>query len=199
MVQTNNSYLADKVALRAGHLPGADPIRVLDCFAGDEKIWKAVKKITGRRILTLPVDIKQYAENAFYLPGDNLVYLKSLDLSRFDAIDLDAYRVPYDQLEIVFQSQFNGMLYVTFIQSVFGGLPHGLLCAIGFTVEQLKTIPTMFGRSGWFYFKQYLAARGVASFYHRSHERKHYLAINCAERSVLDYRTQTGGSLANPA
>lgn len=197
MVQTNNSHLADKVALRAGHLPDVPIVRVLDCFGGEGKVWAAVKRLTGRRIVTLPIEIKDYEASEFHLPGDNRAYLSSLDLSKFNVIDLDAYGVPFEQLEMVFNGNYRGVVFVTFIQSIMGRLPNSLLTSVGFTDEMIKKCPTLFGKSGFKYFLEYLGLRGVKRIWHRSHARKHYIGFNCADLSSMDYSSQRGGSLAS--
>jgi len=198
MVQTNNSFLADKVALRAAHLPDGK-IRVLDCYGGEEKIWKAVRKITGKKIISLPIDTKEYNETSFYLSGDNRAYLQSINLKNFDVIDLDAYGVPFDQLEMIFKSEFNGVVFVTFIQSIMGQLPLALLRSVGFTDEMIKKCPTLFGKSGWKYFLEYLSLRGIKKIWHRSHARKHYIGFSCADRSGADYSIHPGDRVADHA
>lgn len=199
MVQTNNSFLADKVALRAGHLPVDGAIRVLDCFGGEGKIWKAVRKITGRKIVVLPIDIHSYDDVSFSLPGDNRAYLDTLDLKKFNVIDLDAYGIPFEQLETVLRSDFNGTIFVTFIQTLFGALPYGLLCAVGFNEEMVKKCPTLFSKSGWKYFLEYLAGKWITQIWHRQHARKHYIGFNYAGVSAADYSNHQGDKLANPS
>lgn len=198
MARTNNSFLADKVALRAGHLPDGK-VRVLDCFAGEEKIWKAVRKITGKKIISLPIDTKEYDEAAFHLPGDNRAYLQSIDLKKFDVIDLDAYGVPFDQLELVFESGFQGIVFVTFNQWMLGSLPFAMLRAIGFTDEIIKKCPILFAKRGWKYFLEYLSLRGVTKIWHRSHDRRHYLGFNCAGVSGAGCGSQQVDRAANHA
>jgi hypothetical protein len=198
MVQTNNSYIADKVALRAGHLPAGN-VRVLDCFGGEGKIWTAVKKLTGRKITALPIDIKEYDDAPFHLPGDNRAYLETLDLTKFNVIDLDAYGVPFDQLEQVFNSKYTGVIFVTFIQSIMRILPFGLLQAVGFSEEMIKKCPTLFGKSGWKYFIEYLSLHGVNEIWHRTHARKHYIGFNYAGLSGEDCNNQRVDRAANHA
>lgn len=173
---TDNSYLSDKVALRLAHLPDKDGLRVLDCYGGTGKIWKAVRKLSGRRIMTLPIDVRDNV--GFHLPGDNRAYLDALDLGKFDIIDLDAYGIPYDQLKLIFERNYRGTVFVTFIQSIMGQINQGLLAEIGYPAEMVKKIPTLFGRRGWDHFLQYLALHGVGSISHRSHARKHYLCFS---------------------
>ena len=196
-IKTNNSFLADKVALRAGHLPEKELLRVLDCFGGEGRIWKAVRKLTGKKIVTLPIDIREYDNTDFYLPGDNRAYLSTLDLSKFDVIDLDAYSIPFDQLEQVFTSGFKGIVFATFIQSIMGNIPYDMLVKLGFSTEMIKKCPTLFVKSGWRYFTEYLALRGVKTIWHRQHDRKHYLGFNCAEQFDEDCNIRAGDKFAN--
>jgi len=174
--KTDNSYLRDKVDLRIGHLP-AGKVRVLDCYAGKGMIWEAVKRISGRKdIRVLPID-QRHDRFDFHLHGDNLSYLQTIDLARFNVIDLDAYGVPFDQINCLVERKYKGVVFITMIQSIMGQLPHGMLERIGFAKHQIEKAPTLFGRRGWQYFLEYLAAVGVQQIFHRSHKRKHYLAM----------------------
>lgn len=130
--QTDNSFFIDKVNLRLRHLPGKQSIRVLDAYGGDGRIWNKIKTMTDKKIEVLRIDHKDTSRGV-YLKGDNVKYLKSLDLVKYDVIDLDAYGVPYTQLEAVFDC-LSGKIYnheiicyVTFIQTMLGSLPRKLL------------------------------------------------------------------------
>jgi len=178
MVQTDNSFFADKVALRAGHLPTkTDRISVLDCFGGGGLVWSAVSSSTGRNINRISIEIKDDHGVGFHLPGNNMSFLPSMNIDKFDVIDLDAYGVPYDQLSVIFKRNYRGIVFVTFIQSVVGSLPRLMLVENGFTKEMIKNIPTLFFRNGWEYFKNFLALHGVGEVWHRHHHRKHYLGF----------------------
>ena len=178
MEQMDNTYLADKAALRADHLPDGE-IRVLDCYGGKGLVWHAVQKLARRKIKVLPVDIRNDL-NTFRLPGDNRAFLQIIDLTKFNVVDLDAYGVPYDQLRMIFERGYIGKMFVTFIQSLYGKMPYGLLEEVGFTAEMIKRSPTLFGRRGWDYFLDYLALHGVTKVWHRSHARKHYLFFDAS-------------------
>jgi len=173
-----STYLADKVALRANHLPEQSPLSVLDAYAGQGIVWNAVKKISGREIRVLPVDMD--LGTVFGLWGDNCVYLESLDLERFDIIDLDAYGMPYEQLAILFRRHYCGYVFVTFIQSdynPYGGTPRGLLCGVGFTQKMIEKSPVLYGRRAYQYLLEWLAIQGVKKVWHRGYIRKHYLGF----------------------
>ncbi len=183
--KTNNSFLADKVALRSRNIP-AGPVRVLDCFAGSGLIWAAVKRKTGRNITVLPIDKLGYG--GFYLPGDNSTFLAGLDLRKFDVIDLDSYGVPFEQLDIIHKRGFTGTLFVTFIQTSYGAITNGLLESVGFTENQIVKAPSLFAKRGWKYFLELLALWGVTEIRHRSHARKHYLAFKVSWVGTLSNR-----------
>lgn len=180
----DNSFLTDKVYLRANHLPDGDVITVLDCFAGKGHIWKNVVHLTGRKIRRLAMDYKDGL--GFHLPGNNLAWMPSLDLNYFDVIDLDAYGVPYQQLKLIFDADYRGVVFVTFIQSVFGGIPHDLLVDVGVSEDMIKKCPTLFYKSGWSYFLDWLAMRGVSKIWRRSFHKKYYVCFNAAEKCVSD-------------
>ena len=172
--KTDNHYLKDKIMLRASFI-GDEPHNVLDCFGGRGEVWAGVDIVTGKRHGRLPIDIRE--DVGFHLHGDNTSYLESLELSRFTVIDLDAYGVPYEQLKTVFKRRYKGIVFVTFIQTMMGQLPYGLLEDVGFSREMIQKTPTLFGRRGWEYFLQWLALNGVKRIEHRSKGRKHYLGF----------------------
>ncbi len=172
--QTDNSFLGDKIALRMSHL-SEEPIKVLDCFGGKGLVWQGVKILTKKDIKVLAIDKIDFG---FHLPGDNVRYLQELDLSKFNVIDLDAYGVPLEQLDIIFEKSFTGMIFVTFIQSLMGGLPHKMLNDLGFSKKMIEKISTLYGKRGWQYFLEWLALKGVSKIWHRTKGRKHYLAFN---------------------
>lgn len=171
--KTFNSYLADKVALRYKNIPRTGEINVLDCYGGKGIIWRAVRLMTGREINVLSIDVEN--NDGFFMPGDNRSFLSIIDLSRFNVVDLDAYGIPYDQLKILFERGYKGHVFVTFIQSLYGQMNKGMLADIGFSNEMVEKIPTLFAKSGWSYFCEWLALQGVETIRVRSHSRKHYL------------------------
>lgn len=197
MARTDNKYLADKVALRLNHLPEGK-VRVLDCYAGRGIVWSAVRSLTDQPIEVLGIDVRR--REGFMFEGDNLAYLKQLDLSRFEVVDLDAYGVPYQQLALLFERGYAGTIFVTFIQSQFGELSHGLLLDLGYTQAMIEKCPALLNRQGWTKFKRWLAIRGVPFIWHRSRgQTHHYVAINCAEVRAAGCDTPPGGTVADRA
>ena len=171
-IKTDNAYLQDKVNLRSRHIP--DPAVVLDCFAGEGIIWKMVKEMNPtKNIRTLAIE-KEKKKGGFHLVGDNTRFLSALDLSVYNVIDLDSYGVPYDQLKILFNRNYHGLVFFTFIQSFAGQLPWGMLEEIGFNRTMIEKSPVLCSRNGWPKFKEYLAIKGVTEVNFINHERKYY-------------------------
>jgi len=173
-IKTDNSYLNTKINLRMNHLPDGKNIKVLDCFAGRSRIWKEIKKKSNRNINVVGIDRISYGST---LKGDNVKYLKGMNLDKYDIIDLDAYGVPFRQLEIIFKKKYKGILFITFVQSIFGRLPVRMLEKIGYTRNMIKKCPTLFNRNGIEKFKQYLAINGIKRIIIINKNNKKYLYI----------------------
>ena len=165
MAQTDNSFLADKVMLRVNNLPDKPDLKILDCYSGYGIVWRHVEQLSGKNPSVLGIEMR---DTGFNLPGSNLAYLGSMNLDFYDVIDLDAYGVPFEQVKTIFDRGYKGIIFITFIQSVFGVLPTDLLVELGYTNEMIEKIPTMFYKSGWDKFKLYLAKRGIRKVIHRS-------------------------------
>lgn len=129
---TDNSNFEKKVLLRLEALNriDKDEINVLDCFAGYGLLWKEVKKRSDKNIKIVSIE-KEKGKNPTALQGDNLKYLPTLDLSKFDIIDIDAYGVPTKQIEIITLRQWHGILIITAIESMMGNMPKELLFSVG--------------------------------------------------------------------
>lgn len=162
--------------LRRANLPEKETIRVLDCFSADGSLWREVQAHTKAKLQVLRIE-KEKGKRGTYLPGDNLKYLKSLDLSSFDVIDLDAFGVPYAQLKILFERGYRGNVYVTFIPGIGGlfRLPDAMLEEIGYTRAMVKKVPSLFARHPRRALLAFLARHGVKKVKIISIGRKHYL------------------------
>lgn len=174
-VQTDNSYFADKVFLRLNHLPVEKEITVLDCFSGNGTIWNEVKRRTDKKITILRIE--KESRKGIYLKGDNLKYLAGMDLNAFDIIDLDAYGVPFKQLQIIFEQRPKSTIFVTFIQTIYVQLPIELLTYSGYTLEMIQKIPSLFFRKAMEIMTGYLAKNGVKKIFIRRKERKNYFCF----------------------
>src|SRR5208337_1253379 len=114
-VLTDHSYFEEKLKIRMEGLPDKNPVKVLDLFSGNGLLWSEIEKRTGREILVLRID-RQRGKRGTYLVGDNRKF--NFDFSEFDVVDLDAYGVPFSQMErILTGDKKPGVLFITFIQS----------------------------------------------------------------------------------
>ena len=176
--QTDNSHLQEKVKLRIDNLPDLDTIKVLDLFSGEGLIWDTIIKQTQKDIKVLRIDQKK-DKKGLYLIGDNLKY--RLNYNHFDVIDIDAYGVPHRQLERIFQMvNTSTVLYITYIQTLYGRLPKKMLEEIGYTEKMIKKIPTLFYSHAQEKLFQWLAQKGIKSvkYYCNENKRKTYLCIS---------------------
>jgi len=179
LTKTDNSYMAIKVAIRKNEIGDLAKAHVLDAYSGHGDIWRKIKRELPGTVITVDeIEIKK--RKGIYLRGDNLKYLSGMELSQYDVIDLDAYGIPYKQLEIIFKyartrhGEKKAIIFFTFIQTIFGMLPHGMLSNLGYTKAMILKIPTLFSQNGFDKFKQYLGNRGVRQIKYISKGNKHY-------------------------
>ena len=174
---TDNSYLKYKIDIRINNLPSKTDIKVLDCFAGEGVIWDTIKnKLKHINFDIISID-KHYRDNVD-LVGNNIKFLKNLDLSCYDVIDLDAYGVPYKQLKIVFTNKslsINTIFFVTFIASNRGMLPYGLLIEYGYNYNMIKKIPTLLCKQPIKKLFHFLAKNNVKKVKYYYKNRKYYM------------------------
>jgi hypothetical protein len=174
-IKTDNSFLREKVELRIRNLPKKDKITVLDCFAGRGVIWSIIKsQVKDIDIQVVSIDLKDYGTN---LKGDNRKYLLGMDLSKFDIVDLDAYGTPYEQLEVLFKKDYRGIIFITFAQIRYFGLPLGMLEQIGYPRSMVKKCPTLFYKDGFEKFLEYLAKKGIDRIIYIDRGNKKYCMI----------------------
>jgi hypothetical protein len=94
---TDNDGIKKKVWLRKQAISGLNRVSVLDLFAGDNLIWSQIE--TERYY---GVEAEKGKGNNLYI--DNRKVIPILDLSDFTVIDCDAYGVPYEQIELLFEN-----------------------------------------------------------------------------------------------
>jgi hypothetical protein len=174
-MKTDNSFLQEKIDLRLEtvNLIEKEEIKVLELFSGDGIIWSEVIKSTDKKVQILRIDQKS-DKVGIYLKGDNLKFIKSMDLSVYDIIDLDAYGSPFKQLEILCEKQYKGIVHCTFIQIGMGRIDDKLLIRLGYTKSMIDQAPTLFSRNGLVKFERYLALCGINIIKGFFIERKNY-------------------------
>jgi len=184
--KTNNSHLAAKVFLRTRYLPGGATLKILDAFHGKGEVWEKVCRLHPEKNITV-VGIDKNPQSKGVLRGDNMKYLAALDLSVFDAIDLDAYGRPYRQLDLLFKRGYRGQVYLTDIQMAIGGMPKILGRALGYSQDMVRQCPTLLAKKSPEQIKLYLAANGVArvAYFYFAYQAKTYLTFGPQVKSPI--------------
>lgn len=160
--QTDNSHFDLKIKLRLIAIKeyGLKNISVLDAYSGDGRIWYEIQKLHPFPISLTRIDIKR-DRRGVYICGDNCKILSSLDLAKYDIIDLDAYGVPFYQLEEIFRKHVESIIFVTYILKGMRTIMRKLLEKIGYSREMVSKIPTLFNSCPLEKIGQYLAQNGV--------------------------------------
>ena len=158
---TDNSALDLKVRIRAQWVraSGLKQVRVLDAYHGDGVVWDEVRARVDVPIATVGVDLKPGKAGAV-VRVDNRAALAGWDLDGFDAVDLDAYGWPAEQVAIVAGRRFRGPVFVTQIHHSLGFVPAGVLEAVGIDHAWSKIAPGLFMAEADDLWLQYLGALG---------------------------------------
>jgi len=159
--KVDNSFFADKVALRIKHLPDKKVINVLDAFCGDRKIWIEIEKRLPDIVFNYTgIDHKDNPKK-ICLVGENEKFLLGMDLTKFDVIDLDDYSIPALQIEIITKRAKAGtVIFVTAIQ-IMRSLSYKLLNNLGYSKKMIRKCPALFHCNGKDKILQYLSTLGI--------------------------------------
>ena len=157
-MKTDNSFLSQKVDIRSDVVRMVSSPRVLDCYSGNGDMWTRVNsRLTITRIEKEPNKCKYP-----HLLGPNEKFLRSLNLSDYDIIDLDSYGIPFEQLEILFKKKYSGYVILTFCQIGIRQLPKKMCNILGYTDSMYSACKTLICRDGMKKMKAYLHLRGVS-------------------------------------
>ena len=97
LTKTDNANIESKINLRRLATAKLNELRVLDLFAGENKLWASFKKARYFGV----EKVKGKGKN---LNTDNIRVIQSLDLSEFNVIDVDSYGIPANQIYELYQN-----------------------------------------------------------------------------------------------
>lgn len=170
--KTDNAQIESKINLRKIATSGLDELRVLDLFAGENKLWKSfdkaryfgVEKVNGK------------GKNLY---TDNIRVIQSLDLSEFNVIDVDSYGIPANQIFELYQNdtlQKGTVVIYTCITNKMSALNKCILDMFNLRKIYTKSKTTMNGEAvDLFYGMLYnLGVREVCEYEIKSMYDKHY-------------------------
>ena len=186
--KTDNAHLNTKIGLRMeviSQVPGV--IRVLDCYHGHGVIWEAIKKQSGRDIKVDGIEKEKSKGTAIYR-GECNKWLKSIDLTKYHIVDLDAYGIPVTEIITVLSRGFVGHLCVTLIQSQHGRLPHILNRSVGISRTIADQSRVVVNQDAWEKTMGMLYDRGIGTIRFAKHGRKIY--FTCSTNKGLRPMTQ---------
>ena len=95
--KTDNAHIESKINLRKLATKGLDELRVLDLFAGENKLWASFEKARY-------YGVEKVKGKGANLHTDNIRVIQSLDLSDFNVIDVDSYGIPANQIYELYQN-----------------------------------------------------------------------------------------------
>ena len=178
--KTDNSFTEEKLKLRqkALSMVNNNEANVLDCYAGKGQMWNELKKRNKEIKLNILQIEKEEGKNKKALKGDNIKFLRELNLSKYDIIDLDAYGIPYQQIRTINERGYHGIVVVTAIVIGIGRIPNGLLEDYGYTKKMIDKCPTLLCGDHVRILKSYLYNIGVRKVWSiRPIDNKYYFVM----------------------
>jgi len=135
----DNTDRGEKLEIRKRLLSALKNPSVLDCFAGEGKIYKTLYK----NLPYVGIDKKPINDGRVIINIDNVKYLRSADLSGYNFFDLDAYGSPWHQFLIIMKRRKiikNQTIAIALTDGLkligsLSDLPHGLKPYIGMPKE----------------------------------------------------------------
>ena len=170
--KTDNTSIKSKINLRRLAVAGLDEIRVLDLFAGENRLWESFKKARYYGV----EKVKGKGRN---LTTDNIRAIQSLDLSAFNVIDVDSYGIPANQIYELYQNgtmQDGTVVVYTCITNKMSGLNRCILDMFNLRAIFKKSKTMLTGQAvEMFYGMLYsLGVRKVCEYEIKQEYEKHY-------------------------
>jgi len=86
-------------------------VKILDCFHGNGELWKSIMKV-GLEFDLLGIDINPSLSPFETIQGDNIEVVKSLDIEKYNIVDLDAYTNPIPLLKYLYPRAKDGTVFI---------------------------------------------------------------------------------------
>ncbi len=165
-VKTDNSNFYAKTGLRISCLPKKEEIKIIDCFHGKGKIWDYIKskKNIKLNLTGIEKEYKKSKKNEFILYGDALKYIKNLDFSNYDIIDLDCYGSPAKYIENLLKNKTikrGQMVFYTNIYIMYGIQNREVLKSNGISLNMYHKCPSVFNKKRLELFYNFLYNMGI--------------------------------------
>lgn len=182
-VKTDNSFIEEKIYLRIKYLPNKEFLNILDCFHGKGIIWNNIKNITNQKINITGIEKKynKSKNNDFVIYGDCLKYLKKMDLSCYDVIDLDCYGSPSKYLYACYKNKTlrkDVVIYYTNINSIYGYQTEIVLKSNKISKNMYNKCITIFNKKRLYFFYNFLYNLGIRKVMEIQKNHKFYGVIN---------------------
>lgn len=158
--KTDNFRIEDKIFLRKQGTKHLQSLFVLDLFAGENRLWKDFKK---QRYYGVEL-VKGKGKN---LNANNLKVIPSLDLSKFNVIDVDSYGIPFQQITSLYKNptlQNGTVIFFTCISNQMSSLSRECLKMFGIQ-KMYQKVKVVFNKNAFDYFYGMLYNLGVRKVY----------------------------------
>lgn len=176
-VNNHAKWFEYKVTLRIKSIEHLNFVRVLECFAGEGKLWDEVERRTGKKIYRFRIDTNFYPKVDIVGRAENI--LKVISLDRYHVIDLDSWGSPSRCLGILFEKEYSGIVHCTYCSPI-PFSPDMTIASEYFDIDKqiIKKSPSLFAKDVGTMITSFIKARGIDELYgHIDKERNYFYFI----------------------
>lgn len=171
----NNKFINIKTQLRYEYLKENNNLKILECFAGEQLIWKSIEKKLNIKTNRTTIDADENFNVDFNINA--LTFLKNNDLSKYDIIDLDSWGSPVKYLEVLFAKKFKGIVILTYCSPVLMN-PDKIICSNFYKgIYEDCNKKTLLNKDIGIMFKQYLFDKNIVTYKGLMSKNKIYCSI----------------------
>lgn len=172
---TNNDHdwFKLKVQLRLQSIQELENPHIIECFAGEGKLWDTVQMLTKKKLARFRIDANYYPN--LDIIGDSLTFIKQTKISNYNVIDLDSWGSPVNHLEVIFQKQFKGIVHCTYCSPISIN-PDKKLAETFFQVDSktIKKAPALFAKDTGSMMETFLSKNGINTIFGHTSPKKNY-------------------------
>jgi len=161
---TNNStkFTNVKIAIRYDCIKENNELSILECFAGQQLIWKSIEKKINKKTNRTTIDANKNFNPDFNINA--LTFLKNNDLNNYDIIDLDSWGSPIKYLDVLLKKKFKGIVILTYCSPVLMN-PDKILCDNFYkNIYKKCNKKTLLNKDIGIMFKQYLFDNNIFNY-----------------------------------
>lgn len=162
-----------KVQLRLQSIQEIENPNILECFAGEGKLWDTVEMLSKKKLVRFRIDANYFPK--LDIKGDSLTFIKKNPIDQFNVIDLDSWGSTVNHLDVIFEKQYKGIVHCTYCSPISIN-PDKILADTFFRLDSttIKKAPALFAKDTGSMIESFLSKKGIEEIFGHTSPKKNY-------------------------